>query len=677
MGKVIDSVVSFIGRPFGIYTHDEVFSDIQIINLLTPDKADSSARKAAIRTSGGDAKIYHTSYRTFQRQYKRRYSKKFLENLGYAPSSTASTRVIDNNLLKTHLQNELTYSSIDILNASDIYLNLDKRAKYGRQFVTNYDHMTATTTISGKIYDYSTAIEVSPTEIQLRFVRNFNSSIIDNLTNNYSYDSINNTVVINSELYSVGTISSVINNSDEYETICTHQGGTIPDETILTSVERYNQNYINELFDNECTYVEYKVTSGEIDTATRYYIKAADTLNIYTSSNVDVTAIVPMKENNVIANEDNKLKRMLKKLNLSYDQLIESLENPDMDSAYLMTGLNATIDNPAHNKVLFNMFDILAPGSGNITVAISHLSMTYTFTVNKANVTGNVSNIGGYTRSGLSNTGITLRYQGSATEYQEIVITNFNQRYVISGQVFNGGLTNENTRLIIPLDIFNNLSYREWTNIYERSLCMLGYSMEVVEVKWYETSAFGFLLQIIGIVFSFITGGLSLSISSIVKAIVINFLISQVVMLIANMIGGELGAIIGAAIGIYLSMNFGGMKGTTGSEMWLKAANEGLNSINQFLEAKTNEKLNEFRTEIADLDKKIKEITEDLEEQEKDDSLYAVYSLPFNSLGRPNRIFQSTEDYVNSIVNTEWLVDGKWLYDIDGEIASRNSVYVG
>lgn len=677
MGSVLDSVVSFVGRPFGIYTHDETFTDIQIIDLLTPDKADSAARNVSIRNSGGNASKYFTSYRAFQRQYKRRYSKKFLENLGYAPSNNATTRVIDETLVKDYLQSTLSYIHVSVEDAYDLYLNLDRKAKYGRQFVTGYDHTTTSVTNGGKVYTYSTSEEVSPTEIKLKFVRNFNDSIIDNLTDNYMYDSLAVTVSIGGELYDVGTISSAININDEYETVCTHQGATLPDEVILTTVERYDENYIDALFDKECTYVEYRVTSGEIDNSTRYFINLADTLPIYIHSDIAVTAIIPMKENNVIANDDNKLKRMLKKLNLSYDQLIESIENPDMDSAYLMTGLNTTVDNDPHNKVMFKMFDLVAPGNGNITISISSLSMTYSFTIVKSTTLGNVAPVGKYVRTGLNSGGVTLQYQGSPTEYQQIVISNFSHRYVISGQTFNGGFTDSNTRLILPIELFNKLKYREWVNVYERSLCMLGYSIEVVEVKWYETSAFGFILQIVGFVLALPSGGTSLAFTELAKTVLINLLIAQVAIILAEAIGGTLGAIIGAAVAIYLSYEFGSLGDIKGSELWLKAADKGLSTIQQYVENETVNKMAEFQSDLDSLDRKIKEMNDSLEELSDDPTIYATNSLAFNTVGSPNKIFYTIEQYVNNIVNTEWLVDAKWLYDIDGEIATRNSVYVG
>lgn len=683
MGKIadfakqaVDDVVSFALRPFGIYTHDETFTDIQIHNLLTPDQADKAARRSAIRNSGGDSKVYHTAYRSFQRQYKRRYSKKFLESVGYDPSSTATTRVIDESLLTSYLQTALNYNTINIVNAMDKYMGLDERSKYGRQFVTGYDHITGSVTVLGLVYAYSSVEEISPTGVRFTFVRNFSSSIIDNLTSNYSYNVNDNTITVSGEVYDVGVISSLINLNDEYETVCTHQGGTLPDIVVTTDVERYQENFSDNLFDDEVTYVEYRVTSGEIDTATRYFIASADTLSIYITASLDMTAIIPMKEDNVIVNDSKKLNKILKKLNLSHEQLIESLQNPDMDSAYLITGLDTSINDNPHNKVMFKTFDSLSAGSGNITISISRLSMTYSFTMAKNTYSGVVGSVGTYSRSGRNSGGITLRFQGSSTQYQEIVITNYVHRYVISGRSNSVDFEDEDTRIIIPLDIMNSLNYKDWVQVYERSLSMIGYAVETVEVKWYETAAFGFLLQIVAIVWTVLTlGADGGSVLAFVQALAINFVVYQAVLYLAQAIGGDLGAIIASAIMVYMAFQSGDASGLTGSELWLSSAASGLATLSQALSVEMEKELQDMQDEMRDIDRELNEITDRLKEQEEDPSLFAHYTLPFESIGSPNNIFQTTEEYVNSIINTDWLVSSGWLYDIEGEVTKRNQVY--
>ncbi len=783
MGKIgeiardaVSSVVSFIGKPFGIYDHNETFTDIQVMNLLTPEQADKGARRSAIHNSGGDSKIYLTAYRAFQRQYKRRYSKRFLENIGYLPSSTATTRAINESSVKTYLQSSLGYTNITIESARDKYLTLSERSNYGRQFVAGYDNSTGTVLSGGKTYNFLTDEELSPTSLRFKFLRSYTSSITDNLTDNYSYIPIDNTITIGNELYNVGLFSSVINGSDQYETVCTHlpkeivdititavveslYNGTVSfpedadsdgfvqlteitgdldihidlpvesvignelivtidgvptaytvdqvmidngldllqstysttfmptlsDETILTTAERFEQNYTNTLFDNECTYVTYRVISGEVDSSIRYYIAAADSLPIYITGTLDMTAVIPMKENNVVVNENKKLNKILKKLNLSHEQLVASISDPNMDAAYLITGLTTTINNNAHNKVMFNTFDSLSPGSGNITISISQLSMTYSFSLVRNTVTGVVAPVGKYVRTGVNSGGITLRYQGSATEYQELIISNYNQRYVISGQVMNANFTSEDTRIIVPLDIFNSLKYREWVVIYENSLAMIGYSTETVEIKWYETAAFGFVLQVLAIIWTIVTfasdsGAVLTATQAFVaaaKAFAINYIIYKVVLYIADLIGGQLGALVAMAAVMYMTYVGGGQAGVTGSELWLKTAINGLSMYTEAIAKDVEEKLKDLQDELDKLVGDITAINKKLEEQEGDPTLYASGSLPFETVGSPNKVFQTAEQYVNSIVNTEWLVDGSWMYDIDREISTRNSVYAG
>ena len=94
VSNAVNGIISFLGRPFGMYDHEELVTGMQISNMLTPGVADKGGRTGARRGSNGNSATYHNSYRQFRRKYRRRYSKQFLESLGYSPSSTAVTYTI-------------------------------------------------------------------------------------------------------------------------------------------------------------------------------------------------------------------------------------------------------------------------------------------------------------------------------------------------------------------------------------------------------------------------------------------------------------------------------------------------------------------------------------------------------------------------------------------------------
>lgn len=765
-GTIVGNIVNSVLGVVGLGGHNETFTDIQISNLLTVGIADSEARKAAKRGAYGDMYTYFLSYRSFQQEYKRKYSKKFLQNVGYLPSSTASTRVIIDSMVATYLQTAYNYTSVNILGAVDKYLTESDKCTYGMQQLAGYQFPTGTVLENSKYYQLTSCVETTAVDLDYVLTRYYVDTITEYLTSSYSYDSGNGTVVIGGELYSVGILSAATNSNDEYEVVCSHipqeyidsvvtassTGGitaslvyiddvdasgkvevdevtnssfniqvtpgvgasvgdtldinvdgnvdsvvitqsmldngylystttyttayeaTLPDQTLSVAADRISRSYSNSLFSGECTYVKYTVTSGEVDVASRYFLAKADMLNVYQMANVAVTTIIPMKENNAIVSDSYKLSRVLKKLGLTRDQLLTSLDNPDMDAAYLMTGLDPRVDNSAHNKLMFQMFDLMVTGNGNVTVSINHLSMKYTFTVNRNTVQGSIGAVGTYSRAGFSSTGIKLYRQGSATEYQIITISNFSQRYTISGQTISTGFNTDKCRLVIPLDLFNKLKYKEWVDVYERSLCMLGYATKTVYIEWYETAIFGFILKVVAIALTVSSLGAASSIGAALTKLAVAFVVSKVITAIAVSVGGSLGMLLAvvATVIAYQQGFLGDFDGTT--EAWLQVANSSLNTINQVIEHEISTITAEGTAALSYIQDKIDEVKEKNKEYENDN---VVMPHDFASFGKPNPMFQSIEEYVNSIVNTESLVDGSWLYDIEAQINQRNQVYVG
>lgn len=714
VGDLIDTVVSFIGRPFGIYTHDETFTDLQITNLLTPDAADKSARKTSKHASKGNASMYFNGYKGFQREYRKKYSAQFMERQGYAPNSTATAIVATEAKTKAYLQSLYGYVNVSVVSLGDRYLTLLEKSRHAIQQITGYEFATGHIVVSGKIYNNHQYLElVDDTKLQVTSTRFYDETIIQNLTDNYGYDGTK--IYVGADVYIVGPINGTINGDDKYETVCVHTLGTLPDKIVLTPVERIINVVTQAAYGTEASYASYRVLSGEVGTETRYWVDVANTKNIYDTTILAVTSIIPMKENNVMTDTSAyKLTRMLRKLNLSGDQLKGSIENPDMDSAYLMMGINPQYNDDITNEVMFRLFDYLSPGSGSMNISISQLSMTYRFTMAKSTILGSIGPRGTYTRvqSG-SGSGVvmTLRFQGDTNEYQQLVISGFEQNYTISGHAFTAYLdsTGGYCRIAIPLTLLNSLPYKKFVWIYERSLCMLAYSMQVVEVKWYETAAFGTLLKIVGVgllvwgvgsavmaaanmagtamtmagqlAFGSLVSGLGLSTVAAVaaanvavvllEAAIIGLVVSEALSMLADY--GVGGAVL-AAIATLAAYSYGvnGASTSYTSQQWLMMANNALSTYTQYISNQTQNimgAMEEFKDTMLD---KISDLEDKIEESKND-----INSTFASAMGVPNELFNSIERMVNDIVQTdvETLVDyGKQM---EYAIESRTTVWVG
>lgn len=798
MGGFIDDVISFIGRPFGVYTHNETFTDLQVSNLLTPGEADKNARKTAKYHAKGNAMEYFQGYRQFQRDYRKKYSQQFMERQGYDPSSTATATIATEEKTELYLEGLYGYVDVNVEEYGDRFLSLSEKGTHAVQQIAGYDFPTGRIITGGKNYNSHQYVELpDDTQLEVTSTRLYDETIVQNFTDNYAYDGAY--AYTSGEQYLVGALSSAVNGSDEYETVCVHQpkdyadiiasativagdsatvsypddvdtngfvtldevtGGSVnilvtlpvsaaidntlrvtidgvdtdytvdqamidngltieysgyttatmaqlPDLTVYTPVERIVNVVTNTAYGTEVSYASYRVASGEIGTEKRYWVVVSGTVtDIYDTVVLNITTIVPMKEDNVMVDTDNyKLNRMLRKLNLSGDQLKSSIENPDMDSAYLMTGIDPQYNDPIINEVLFKMFDLISPGSGNITISISKLSMKYTFTLQESLVSGSIGAVGDYTRS-QTGTGagvvLTLRYQGDTNEYKQLIVSNFVQTYTISGKGFTAYLdsTGGYCRLAIPLNLLNSLPYKKFEWVYGRSLCMLAYATDTVEVKWYETGAFGTLLKIVGIVLTIISlgsvlaagqtmfaasyglaaaiigGPLTLAMVQaviILEFVVVAALASVATGFLAEQIGGAFGAVL-AAVGTLVLAKYGSNGASTSftAEQWLMAADKTLSTYMQWISHKMETLQMEAEAFMEDIQNEIDELREKNEEFGND-----VGRNFTAAIGAPNSIYNTIDRYCSEVYTTsvEHLVE--YGNQIAYAVKTRTNVWTG
>lgn len=793
MGAVVSAVGMFLtvvgNAIFG--TQKKTVSDIQVMELLTPDVQDRDARRKAYRGAIGSTKEYVTAYGTFRRQYKKTFRDSTFRSLGYLPTSTAVTRTILPSLVSSYLQGLYGYTTVVIDFARDTYLGNEHKCGYGRQQLAGYDFATGKLVESEKTYSFINCTSTSETGLQYTLVREFEETILDNLTDSYGYDGTY--VYQGGEKYLVGEISGTVSGGN-YTTVCVHEpkevvtsvisasstgninatvvylddtngdgivevseitnntlnlrfdlgvgasvGDTVsinidgavssvtvtqdmidngylfsttdyltgfqqqlPDLVILTPMETITKSYSNALFDDEVTYVGYRVTSGEVPNTVRYFIAPANTLNIYIMTTVNVSPILTVKKDFAIVNpQKKKLAQAMKRFGLGGANFEATLSQDEIHSAYIFMGIDPSVNNPHHNLVVFRMFDLMAAGSGNVVIRIENLNMRYEFNIQKSLHAGVVGPVGTYTKTlvpysipgtdsegnptSTSDTRMTMRYQGSSNQYREIVVTNFLQTYKVVQS--NSALLDDpdgECRLIIPIDLLNGLRYNDWVNVYERSLCMVVYAQQTVVLDWYQQDWFKIVLQIVSIVLMVIPffqgAGAALQVAIRLMAV---YLIMRVAMWVAEQVGGDLGVVLAAIVAIVATYYLGPM---TGGEAvgWLPLASQGLSIGLQLYQHKMDLELQEAQKdhdayvkakqeEIHDLNDKIAEY-----EAKGDAYRYAEQVFKeFDMIGQSNPMFQTIEGYVGSIVNTEWLVDGSWMYDVDRQIAIRQQPYVG
>lgn len=456
----------------------------------------------------------------------------------------------------------------------------------------------------------------------------------------------------------------------------------------------------------EVLYATYSLVGGVVDEWFSY-VEDLDIVpsNLYVLSTINMTAILPLKESNTVYDlEEKRRKQLLRRVGIEPKDMVESLADPNLDNAYMWTGLPISNTDEASIKVMFRTFDYMASGSGNISVSVSQLNMNYSFTISKTTHTGTIGAVGSYTKSlsgsdtpesWYSESGyspatystLVLRFQGSSTEYKQIIITNYVNTYTIGGHGFTAYLTSskDTARLIIPLDVLNGLRYREYVIVFESSLSMICYSITVVKTKWYQTGIFKIFVLVVMIIIAVYTGYLDLNAlattmstmtaTQLATSVLISVAVSVGINMLLRALGPELGAlvaiiaIVAMAYGGYANMNLNNFNG------YLATATNVLQTMDQAIQMKTNEILVKGKRELEEIEAKSEQVQELMKNMRSLEGGMTYMISGFDDTAAYNTMPTVDSYYASMLGSTAFNFDV--MYDVDGAIAKRKIVNSG
>lgn len=686
--EALENAVRDIGSWVGISAKTEILTDVQLTSIITRGVAEKNARKAAIRESGGNSTTYNSGYKGFQRKYKTTYSKQFFANAGYAPDSTAVTKVLDEVEILNYIQTIDTLAT-SIRATAIKYITPEEAAYDWMEDNIGWNNELREAIISGKTYNELVVTDQGTTiDMDLRWDKD--ETIIASL-DVYLYDSVANTVEIDTLLYDVPAFDYT-DQGGFYRTTVTQQADPTITVNIDATIEAVLYQLDGTVNNNQKLYVKY----DRGGTNWYYYTEESTTIpgTLFTESVIDITPIIPLKELGVVQDlEGRKLDRMLNKLGVSGAQFTDALQNTSIDSAYIALGVDPDSQSHAQMKVLYNMFDLITNGSTNITISMSALNITYAFTVTEVAIDGSIGPKGTYTNTNALNTNSdpdddtlvkTLQYQATDTQYRQITIEGFSMTYEISGQRVYGfiGYQSDAMRFIIPIDVMNNLRYKEWVEVYETSLHMISYVTQEVKYKWYESFVFRsilvivtFVLIVISILFPpawALTAGTAALLTIGVAITAINIAIAAaIVMIIA---GAIIGMVIGylvefmvdnwgldpAIAGILIiavtiaTANVSGI--SMGSNQYLALANTAMDATTEQYSAEIIELQDASEEYILEKDKETKWIQDQLEAFSASNTTINM-DLVYNKGPREKALM-----FVDSRLE---IFDFQYLYDID------------
>jgi len=260
--------------------------------------------------------------------------------------------------------------------------------------------------------------------------------------------------------------------------------------------------------------------------STNYYVTGLEMLPIVTIRNGTINV-----NSNKASEEYLQAKQMLEFINMDIDVLTDSLMENDqianVEDAFVHFGLNPKDTSKVVSKTLFIMFDYSFSDLGIVTGNQGYVA-TYREgpfnaalgwkTQTREVKAGIIGSLGSYKHS-ISGTTLILQKQEEPEYYVEIVLGNMSTVTFVDREGLFGtkAIDLGMDSFFIPISNFfiGKLSPLEQQELFNKTLIISIYAASVQHLEWYETEAFGKLLQVIGIiVFIFTWNPASFSLST-------------------------------------------------------------------------------------------------------------------------------------------------------------------
>jgi len=151
---------------------------------------------------------------------------------------------------------------------------------------------------------------------------------------------------------------------------------------------------------------------------------------------------------------------------------------------------------------------------------------------------------------------LVIRVQKNPTQYQEMIIINYQQKFNISGHGFKNKLGSPmgEHRIILPYHVLKDVKFNEYVTLYEHSFSLLAYAVKTVTIKWYER----FIGVLIAIVVCIGSWGAGCGWAALIIKIVVSIAITLVLEKIAEMIDSDILKLILQMVIMLMQMYMGG-----------------------------------------------------------------------------------------------------------------------
>jgi len=507
------------------------------------------------------------------------------------PSTNIRTTKMSLSLTKTALDTDLGISSTIIVASKDEPTK-DSWVAWQLQNSNGFKPSTNELLING-VYNYVTSIDYNYTTDQYDVSYQLNEIVTTDVITtttvtitNIDATTDNRNEVITEQTITTGDVSGLISDvTTTLSTIATSIPiGSEVDSTVsatTTSVTTVVVSsgiisvvaYVPDLYviakyyevsNNDWYYWFYKIGTGTYpvldDAATVYgtseFMPVAVLRNNFINTNADKTSVAYLET-----------QELLKTVGVDLDEMTDAIsDSPDIGNvadAFIHFSINLSDNTPEISKLVYETFSQLFEDSGlyndqgtdavtgkplgGYSAAIKELPYNTALgwkTQTRSVVAGSIGPVGTYQKlitTATNSVGdLVMRKQEAEEYYVEYIMTSVTGLTFIDrtgqlgtqvgsvGQNLVGGVE-------LPLAFFfiDSLDFQEQTNIFPYTLKLSIYAASITYLKWYKTSAFSLVLQIIAIivtvVVTVITVGTGASIGTILQALIVNLAIGLAV----------------------------------------------------------------------------------------------------------------------------------------------------
>jgi len=170
---------------------------------------------------------------------------------------------------------------------------------------------------------------------------------------------------------------------------------------------------------------------------------------------------------------------------------------------------------------------------------------------------------------------INLYYKIDDNSYRHFRFRNGRLEYKVDGHtaIVRHEKINGEFRIFMLNGYMNNLRFKEYTALHDRSLCALVYVHQVIKIHWYQRAGWRIVVQIVVLIVTYYTGGAG-SVFEFLIDVAVNIAVGYVASKIASMISGRWGAVVGAVIAVALLILTKKVDVDNTSQLWLATADE-------------------------------------------------------------------------------------------------------